>query len=257
MTAAMAVPAMAADYTFSSGGSGFGTPTSNEYNVRPDPMTANERRNKDAAFLPPPPGVFSGDIPTDPSSPHHNNLPQSGFVPVDQNLPPVGNEIHAPGQRDAGPNGPRGGDGGFLPTTSQTATLNTMPWLYENGSIGTIHVHKLNRTITIFPGVSDDSMRRGAGHFSFTSAWDGNAAMASHNRGASSHFSFVRDLQIGDKITYTTRYGTRTYEVFNKEQINEFDNSKLGWSAENILTLITCVENRPELRWAVVLREVR
>ena len=65
------------------------------------------------------------------------------------------------------------------------------------------------------------------------------------------------DLEIGDKLTYTTRYGTRTYQVFSKEQINEYDYSKLGWSAENLLTLITCIANTPSLRWAAVAREVR
>ena len=92
MMAAMAVPALGADYRFSSGGADFGTSTPFDGNVAPDPMTTNERRNKDAAFLPPPPGFFSGDIPTNPSSPFHNNLPQSGFVPVNQDLPPIGNE---------------------------------------------------------------------------------------------------------------------------------------------------------------------
>ena len=231
----LTVPAFAYNYQFETGADtspGFGTPTSTDRIVHSDPTTTNNRRNKDAAFLPPPFGVFSGYIPTDQSSLFHNNLPESGFVPMNQHLP-------------------------FLPATSQTAATNTLPLFYEDGSIGTLIVHKLNRTITVFPGETQESMRNGAGHFSFTSAWDGNVALASHNRGASSHFSFVRDLQMGDRITYTTRYGTRTYEVFSKEQINELDRSVLGWSAENILTLITCVENRPELRWAAQLREVR
>ncbi len=71
---ALAMPAMAADYSFGTGGDtldGFGTSTSTDATVTPDPMSTNTRRNKDAALLPPPYGVFSGDIPTDPSSPYH------------------------------------------------------------------------------------------------------------------------------------------------------------------------------------------
>jgi sortase A len=80
--------------------------------------------------------------------------------------------------------------------------------------------------------------------------------MCGHNRGSWPYFAFVKDLKIGDKITYTTRYGTRTYQVFSKEQISEYDYSKLGWTADNILTLITCIANTPELRWAAQCREV-
>ena len=78
LTVSFAVPAFAADYTFSSGNDtwgGFGGATSVDTPTRPDSMSTNERRNKDAAYLPPPYGVFSGEIPTNPSSNFHNNLP--------------------------------------------------------------------------------------------------------------------------------------------------------------------------------------
>jgi Sortase (surface protein transpeptidase) len=90
-----------------------------------------------------------------------------------------------------------------------------------------------------------------------TSVWDGNVALCGHNRGSNAYFDFVKDLKIGDTITYTTPYGSRVYEVFNREQISELDYAKLGWSASNMLTLITCVENTPELRWAAQLHEVK
>jgi sortase A len=211
-------------------------------------MSTNIRRNKDAAFVPPPFGIFSGDIPTNPLSPFHNNLPESGFVPVNQDLPPIGNEGFAPGSSDVSV--------GFLPTTSQTSTLNTVPWHYEDGSIGTLYVEHTGKTIKVYAGEDLANLERGAGHFASTSAWDGNVALAGHNRGNAAHFSFVKDMQNGDRLTYTTRYGTRTYEVISKTQINEWDNLPLSWSAENILTLITCVANQPELRYSVVAREV-
>jgi sortase A len=248
MTAPLTIPVMGADYRFSSGGSDFGTATPFDGNIAPHPLTTNTRRNKDSAFLPPPFGVFSGFIPTDPSSLFHNNLPTGGFIPVNQNLPPLGNETYTPGSAEV--------TVGFLPSTSQTATLNTVPWAYEDGSIGTLTIHKLNRTVTVFPGESQESMRRGAGHFSSTSAWDGNIGLAGHNRGSAAFFSFVKDLADGDRLTYTTRYGTRVYEVYSKIKISETDNSGLFWSANNILSLITCVENEPAFRWLVRAREV-
>jgi len=216
-------------------------------------MNDNARRNKDAAYFPPPYGVFSGDIPTNPSSPYHDNLPRGGAVPVNQELPPVGSESYAPVTPGSG-----GVASGMLPSTSQTTTLNTLPWYYEDGSIGTLTIHKLNnRTIKVFPGESQENMSRGVGHFASTSAWDGNVGLAGHNRGSAAFFSFVKDLEPGDKITFTTRYGTRTYEIFYKEKVNENDSSMLRWTPDNILTLVTCVENVPSQRWIAQAREIR
>jgi sortase A len=252
MMVATAIPALAADSSFSSGNdtwSGFGGATSIDTPVTPDPMSDNTRRNKDAAFIPPPYGVFSGDIPTDPSSPYHNNLPQSGSVPVSQDLPPVGNENYAPGINNV--------TTGFLPATSQTSTINIAPWYYEDGSIGTLYVSRTRQTIKVYEGETQANLARGAAHFSSTSAWDGNVALAGHNRGSSPFFAFVKDLQNGDTLTYTTNYGTRTYKVISKVQVNELDSTSLMWSAENILTLITCVADVPEMRYVVVATEVR
>jgi sortase A len=242
----VATPTLAADYSFESGGDtlgSFGKSTRYEEPVSPDPLSENTRRNKDAALLPPPYGIFSGDIDTDASSPYHSNLPSSGFVPVNQELPPVGNEDYAPGINSV--------------FTSETVAQNTLPLYYADGSIGTLYVSSTDKTIKVYEGENLDNLRIGAGHFAQTSAWSGNVALCGHNRGGSAYFSFVKDLKIGDRITYTTLYGSRVYEVYSKEQISEYDNTKLGWSSDNILTLITCIENTPELRWAARLKEVR
>ena len=228
---------------------GFGGSTSVDTPVQPDPMNDNTRRNKDAAYMPPPYGVFSGDIPTDPSSPYHNNLPQSGFTPVNQDLPAKGGEDYAPGSGSTA--------SWVLPSTSQTATLNTLPWYYDDGSIGTLYVARTGKTIKVYEGEAISNLAKGAGHFSSTSAWDGNVALAGHNRGSSPYFSFVKDLQNGDTLTYTTRYGTRTYKVVSKTQINEWDNLPLTWTSDNRLTLITCVADVPELRFCAVAVEVK
>jgi sortase A len=244
------IPVFAADYSFESGGgalSGFGGATGLDEPVSPDPLSENTRRNKDAAYLPPPYGVFSGEIPTDISSPYHNHLPESGFTTVGQDLPPAGGESYAPGSGSAA--------AGVLPSTSVTAALNTTPWYYEDGSIGTLTIPKLSKTITVYEGESLENMRKGIGHFASTSAWDGNVALAGHNRGAAAYFGFVKNLNVGDTLIYSTKYGTRTYKIFYKEKIAETDTSALNWSGENLLTMITCVENQAALRWAVRARE--
>jgi sortase A len=250
--ATAAIPVSAAGYNFESGSgtlSDFGHATSTDEPVKPDPMAENTRRNKDAALMPPPYGVFSGDIPTDPSSLYHNNLTESGFVHQNQDLPSTGGEDYAPGTSSV--------SAGFLPATSQIAVLNTAPLYYEDGSIGTLYVARTGKTIKVYEGEDLSNLKIGAGHFSATSAWDGNVALAGHNRGGSAYFSFVKDAQIGDKLTYTTKYGTRTYEVYSKTQINEYDNLPLLWSDKNILSLITCVANVPENRDCIIAREVQ
>lgn len=245
----LTVPAFAYNYEFSSGAdtsSTFGKPSSTDEPVTSDPMNENTRRNKDAAYLPPPYFYGSGDIPTDPSSLYHDNTPANAGNGYEG--------IYSTG----GTSYPTEKNGTLSSTSTFTATIvNTAPKYYADGSIGTLYVSRTKKTITVYEGEQLDNLKKGAGHFSMTSAWDGNVGLCGHNRGSYPYFSFVKDLQIGDRITYTTPYGTRTYEVYSKEQIGEYDYSKLGWSAENILTLITCINDTPELRWAAQCREVR
>ena len=229
------------NYMFSTGHDtlpGFGKPTSNDDPVSPDLMSENIRRNKDAALLPPPYFYGSGNIPTDQSSLYHDSL---------QGHTPLANSGSSAS--------------GALPTiytsTFDYASLNTEPMYYSDGSIGTLYIEKTKKTIKVYAGENQENLKKGAGHFSMTSAWSGNVGLCGHNRGSTAHFGFVKDMKIGDKVTYTTLYGSRTYEVFSLEKINEYDYSKLGWSAENLLTLITCVANSPDIRWAAQLREVR
>ena len=65
------------------------------------------------------------------------------------------------------------------------------------------------------------------------------------------------DLKKGDKIKYTTKFGTRTYQVKTVTKINETDYSYLERTSDNRMTLITCVENVPRKRWCVQAVEVK
>jgi sortase A len=245
------VSAFASGYAFESGADTlkeFGGATSYDEPVTPDPMSENYRRNKDAAYLPPPYFYGSGDIPTSPSSLYHDNYADSAFAPTGQDLPPTDGEDYTQGMNEVYI--------GWQPSAPQSIALDTAPSYYANGSVGTLYIHATGKTVTVYEGENLDNLKKGAGHFTSTSSWDGNVALCGHNRGNSAYFRFVKDMQMGDRVTYNTKYGARVYEVIMKEQIGEYDNSKLAWSGENLLTLITCVENVPELRWAATLREV-
>jgi sortase A len=251
--ASMAAPAFAANnYDFGSGpdsGATFGDSTGTDEPVSPDPMSENARRNKDNSALPPPYFYGSGEIPTDPSGLYHDNTPSgagSGYG--------GGTSGDGAASGTGGVNLPDAP--GMLPSTSVSAAQNTEPKFYPDGSMGTLYIVKLNKTIKVYEGESLENMKKGIGHFSGTGAWDGNCAFAGHNRGAAAYFSFVKDIAVGDKITYTTPYGARTYEVYSKVKILETDYSGLGWSAENIISLITCVADEPAYRYLVQAREV-
>ncbi|MDR1210140.1 MAG: class D sortase [Clostridiales bacterium] len=248
--------AYATGYSFSSGpdyGSIFGKPTAYDEPAAPDPLAANERRDKNAAYFPPAYGVFSGEIPTDRTSFFHYNVSFSASN-SGAGTSSVASTVSASGGSSAVVDPPEAP--GFLPSTSETEAKRTAPWFYSDGSIGSIFITKLNKTIPVFEGESLDNLKLGIGHFASTSSWDGNVGLAGHNRGAGGTFGFVKDLAIGDTITYATLYGARTYAIYSHEKIGETDFSGLGWTDDNILTLITCVENAPELRWLVHAHEI-
>lgn len=70
------------------------------------------------------------------------------------------------------------------------------------------------------------------------------------------HFGEIHTHVVGDKITLTTKLGKRTYAVTSSEQNQRLDNSLLSSTAENCITLFTCVRNQSAYRWAVRAVEV-
>ena len=147
---------------------------------------------------------------------------------------------------------------GTAEVTTGSASKFTLPdgLFYDDGSLGRLKIPSIGVNVKVYEDESLESLAKGAGHFKSTSCWDGNVGIAGHNRGVAEHFGEIHTLGRGDKITYTTKLGTRTYEVFYVGKIKETDFSRLERSSENMITLITCVRNEPELRWCVQAREI-
>lgn len=81
--------------------------------------------------------------------------------------------------------------------------------------------------------------------------------MLGHNRGNQySYFARINELEKGDIITYQTKFYTRDYKVDNIQTIFETDWSLLENTAENKLTLITCIANKKNQRLCVQATEV-
>lgn len=126
----------------------------------------------------------------------------------------------------------------------------------KDGSIGTLKIPSLNINMKVWEGETRASMAKGLGHYSSTSGWDGNIGVCGHNRGAKYNIGSIRNLEIGDNITYSTVYGTRTYAVILVKTISDSDWSYLQATADNRITITTCLANQPSKRVCVQAEEV-
>lgn len=127
----------------------------------------------------------------------------------------------------------------------------------KDGSIGTLKIPSLNINMKVWEGETNASMAKGLGHYSSTSGWDGNIGVCGHNRGAKYTIGNIKNLKDGDTITYTTVYGTRTYEVVTVETIASSDWSYLQATSDNRITITTCLANQPSKRVCVQAVEVK
>ncbi len=125
----------------------------------------------------------------------------------------------------------------------------------KDGSIGVLKIPKIGLTVTAYDGDTFEAMKKGIGHIASTSLWNSNIGLTGHNRGVNANFGRLKDLKIGDEMTYTTKLGTRTYAVVFAGKIPNNDWSYLQYTTDNRLTLITCVADQPEYRYCVQAAE--
>ena len=271
MLLALAVPAFALEYTFDEDEqSGYGKPTSVDPVVTADGgAQKNEDVSKNAAIIPPGFGtptsntLNTGEYLTPDLVP--SAMPATGatvngdFVVV---FPPDMSGLSAesvpadlaagstmvPGSADVTVTVPESTSSGYTEVTDDL--------YYKDGSLGTLEIPAIGLTVDIFEGTDAATLKRGAGHFEDTSIWDGNVGFAAHNRGANSYFGKIHTLELGDRITLTTRLGTRTYEVTSVSKVSETDRSALAASQSNVITLYTCVRDERDFRWCVTGAEI-
>ena len=133
---------------------------------------------------------------------------------------------------------------------------------YDNGIIEKqivwkLEIPKINLEGIISEGTDDKNLNKYIGHFEGTPIEKGNICLAAHNRGYSvNYFKELKKLDLGDKIIYKYKNKEMEFEVCDKGIILETDWSKLNETIDTRLTLITCVENKPELRRYVQAKQV-
>ncbi len=251
VTAAAAMPALALEYDIDAAGGGMFAPATSveQVTVVGGGVTEadNIDRSKNAAVVPPPFGS--------PESYQEGTgaalFPQSTAAVGGSTAGSTGGVYYPPA--DTGISG-----SGSSSVTVTPSTQFTLPdgLFYSDGSLGRLKIPTLGLNAKVYEDESLESLAKGAGHFKSTSCWDGNVGLAGHNRGVANHFGQIHTLEAGDRIIYTTKLGTRTYEVYYVGKISETDFSRLGRTSENIITLITCVRDERDLRWCVQAREV-
>lgn len=133
---------------------------------------------------------------------------------------------------------------------SSSSNLNSDP--IQEESNWHLEIPSIYLKANIAEGTSVELMSQFIGHFEETKRWDGNVCLAAHNRGyKKNYFSDLKKLKKGDKIIYHYQKNRRKYEVERNEIIEYTDLSCLENTEDNVLTLITCVENEPKYRRCV------
>ena len=138
---------------------------------------------------------------------------------------------------------------------SQFTAVNQMR--RSDGSIGTLIIPRLGIRYKAFDGTDSAAMKKGVGHFTSTSAWDGNIGLCGHNRGSNYNIGSIKNLKVGDTIRYETSEGTRTYSVSYVGIIDWTDWSYLNATSDNRITIITCLADQPSKRVCVQAIECR
>jgi len=149
--------------------------------------------------------------------------------------------------------------GTILPELSGVTKFTELTdrFLLSNGAIGRISIPAIGvKNFYVWEDTTSASMKKGVGHFTNTSVWEGNVGIAGHNRGASYVIGAIKDLERGDRITYKTSVGERTYAVETVTTIKNNDWSYLESTSDNRITLITCVAGDSSRRWVVQAVEI-
>lgn len=141
--------------------------------------------------------------------------------------------------------------------TSEVSSVEKNNKLNYKNAEWRIEIPKIGLIAPIKTGTTQDILATAVGHFEGNPKWNGNVALAGHNRGYNCNFfEHIKELKEGDKIIYYTNKGKREYKVVLNKIIKQTDWSYVENTDDNRITLITCVENMFEYRRCVQAVEI-
>ena len=121
-----------------------------------------------------------------------------------------------------------------------------------------IKIPSIDLIAPIQQGTTTEILNQSVGHFVESPLIEGNVCLAAHNRGYKvNFFEKIKNLLLKDIIIY--QYGDieKVYSVSNVTIIKETDWSYVEEDTkQNKITLITCIENKPEYRLCVQATEI-
>jgi len=119
----------------------------------------------------------------------------------------------------------------------------------EEIQIWQIEIPKISLIATISEGTTKEVLKQYVGHFENTPKQQGNIGLAAYNRGYDiNYFKDLKMLKEGDEIKYTHNGFEKLYEVEKCRIIRNTEWEYLEETEDNMLTLITYIENQPKYR---------
>lgn len=131
------------------------------------------------------------------------------------------------------------------------------PWPWADiHAIAKIEIPRLNITQYVMNGSNGEALAFGPGHLTKTSlpANTGHSMISGHR---DSHFEFLQELQIGDKIIVSNYLGKKqTYVINTAYEMDTRTDALMLYPEHHGLTLITCfpfnnLATQGPLRWIV------
>ena len=109
-----------------------------------------------------------------------------------------------------------------------------------------ITISKIGLKASIAEGVSIDVLSKSIGHYENSGTVNSNICLKAYSSGNDvNYFENIKNLRAGDEIIYKKDDFERTYIVEFSGVINSNDLSYLSQGDDNMITLITNIENEP------------
>lgn len=109
----------------------------------------------------------------------------------------------------------------------------------EGSLVGRIDIPRLDLSVIVFEGTSDDTLARGVGHLHGTASPGqiGNLVLAAHR---DTFFRGLRDIRKGDEISVKAPDGDYQYSVDSTSIVKPTQTEVIRPTDDATLTLITC-----------------